>query len=64
MMSFLTPGQATRQKRNAAIRNEYARLIAREGQSKTEVVKFLMKKYNIFAMSTIYGIIKEGGDEA
>lgn len=61
-MRILTPGQDFRLKRNEAIRNEYARLIAREGQSRTEVVKFLMKKYKILSMSTIYTIIREGGE--
>ena len=61
-MNILTPGQAYRQKRNDAIRTEYARLVSRESQSRTEVVKFLMKKYKILSMSTIYAIIKEGGE--
>lgn len=62
--NFLTPGQAQRQKRNDAIRKEYAELTANDGQSRTEVAKFLMKKHGIFSMSTIYAILKGGGEES
>lgn len=58
-VNVLTPGQLKREKRNAAIRCEYETLISREGQSRTEVIRFLMKKYDIFSMSTIYGILKK-----
>lgn len=56
-----TPRKATalqeeRAARDLAIYNEYNALIAIEGQSKTEVNKFLMEKYRLYSNGTLYAI--------
>lgn len=53
-----TMGQERREKRDIAIYTEYNSLVAVKGQSKTEVNKYLMKKYDIESEGTIYVIRK------
>ena len=53
-----TMGQERREKRDIAIYTEYNSLVAVKGQSKTEVNKYLMKKYGIESEGTIYVIRK------
>lgn len=50
--------QDERAARDLAIYNEYQTLAAIEGQSKTEINKFLMKKYNLHSNGTLYAIRK------
>lgn len=50
--------QRKREARNLAIYNEYNELISREGQSKTVVNEYLMKKYGISSIGTLYVIRK------
>ena len=51
--------QAERATRDLAIYNEYNALAAVEGQSKTQITKYLMEKYNIHSSGTIYAIRKK-----
>lgn len=51
---FKTECQAEREKRDLAIYNEYQELVSVEGQSRTLVVEYLMKKYNIHSAGTVY----------
>lgn len=53
--------QRKREARNLAIYNEYNELISREGQSKTVVNEYLMKKYGISSIGTLYVIRKTVG---
>lgn len=53
-----TPCQDERETRDLAIYREYNELMKIDGQSKTAVKDFLMKKYGIHSQSTIYVIIK------
>ena len=55
---FKTPCQVLREKRDEAIFYEYENLMAVPAQSRTEVVSFLMKKYNLHSHATIYVIRK------
>lgn len=48
--------QREREKRDFAIFSDYEKMMAAEGQSATEVCKFLMNKYRIHSASTIYTI--------
>lgn len=50
--------QERREKRDLAIYTEYNSLVAVKGQSRTEVNKYLMKKYGIESEGTIYVIRK------
>ena len=56
-----TPTQERREKRNQGMCNEYTALMQVEGQSKTQVIKHLMDKYQVASTSTVYSILKEGG---
>lgn len=61
--AILLPKKATdlqeeRMARDIAICREYDKLTARPGQSRTEVIKYLMAKYNIHSTGTIYAIRK------
>jgi hypothetical protein len=58
---FKTPTKERRERRNLALCTEYSALVGVEGQSKTQVVSFLMSKFGIGSQSTIYAILKEGG---
>lgn len=57
-MLFKTDCKAKREARDLAIYNEYNELISIEGQSKTRVTEYLMKKYDIHSSGTIY-VIRE-----
>ena len=50
--------QDERAVRDLAIYNEYNALAAVKGQSKTQITKYLMEKYNIHSDGTIYTIRK------
>lgn len=50
--------QEEREARDLAVFKEYSSLISVEGQSKTEVNKYLMQKYNIHSTGTLYVILK------
>lgn len=54
-----TKAQEQRDKRNLAIYNDWKKLIAVKGQSRTAVASFLMDKYNIGTLSTIYVITRK-----
>lgn len=58
VISKMTDCQLARQERDLAIYNEYNELISIEGQSKTRVTEYLMKKYDIHSSGTIY-VIRE-----
>jgi hypothetical protein len=58
-MTLQTPFQIERQKKRNEIYAKYCELAANPDNSRSEIIKYLMKKYNIGAASTIYGIIKE-----
>lgn len=51
---FKTECQEEREKRDLAIFNEYNALMQAQGQSKTLVTAYLMKKYNVHSAGTIY----------
>lgn len=53
---FKTPCQEQREERDLAIFNEWNQLTAVEGQSKTPVIEYLMKKYGVHSAGTIYVI--------
>lgn len=50
--------QDRRAARDLAIFNEYNALAAVEGQSKTQINKYLMEKYDINSTGTLYAIRK------
>lgn len=54
---FKTPYQEEREARDLAIYKEYNALMSANGQSKTIVVKHLMRKHNIHSSGTIYNIL-------
>lgn len=54
---FKPGGQRWREKRDLAIYKKYTELLSVKGQSKTEVNKYLMKKYGIHSPGTIYVIL-------
>ena len=58
LLKKTTDLQAERAARDLAIFNEYNALVAVEGQSRTEVNKYLMRKYNLHSTGTFYAIIK------
>lgn len=58
LLKKTTDLQAERAARDLAIFNEYNALVAVEGQSRTEVNKYLMRKYNLHSTGTVYAIIK------
>lgn len=49
--------QKERTARDRAIYKEYNDLVSIDGQSRTEVIKYLMQKHNIRSTGTIYVII-------
>lgn len=53
---FKTDCQLEREKRDRAIFDEYNELTSVQGQSKTRVNDYLMKKYGIHSVGTIYQI--------
>lgn len=50
-------GRQKREARDLALYTDYQKLMSVEGQSKTEVNKLLMEKYDIDSQGTIYTII-------
>ena len=58
-MTLETRFQQERRKKRNEIYAEYRKLAANPGNSRSAIIQFLMRKYNIGAASTIYGIIKE-----
>lgn len=58
LLKKTTDLQAERASRDLAIFNEYNALVAVEGQSRTEVNKYLMRKYDLHSTGTVYTIIK------
>lgn len=57
-----TQCQEDRDARDLSIFNEYNELISVEGQSKSRVVEYLMKKHNIHSPGTIYVIRQRVAD--
>lgn len=57
-MIFRTPCQQEREARDMEIYTEYKKLMGVEGQSKTSVKDYLMKKYGIHSQGTIYVILR------
>jgi len=57
--TLMTPLQRERAKRRNDVYIEYCTLAANPENSRTEIIKHLMKKFNIAAPSTVYAIIKE-----
>lgn len=53
---FKTECRKEREKRDFAIYNEFKELTSVKGQSKVLVTKYLMKKYGVHSISTIYVI--------
>lgn len=53
---FKTEFAEAREARDLAIYNDWCAMTAVEGQSKTRVTEYLMKKYGIHSQGTIYGI--------
>lgn len=49
--------QEEREARDLAVFKEYNDLVSIEGQSRTEVNKYLMQKYNIRSTGTLYVIL-------
>lgn len=50
--------QKEREQRDFALYSDYEKMMSVEGQSSTEVAKYLMKKYSIHSLGTIYVIRK------
>lgn len=53
---FKAKGKRWRDKRDLALYNDYIELASADGQSKTGVNDYLMKKYGIHSQGTIYAI--------
>jgi|GEM_PF-474906 len=58
MKIFKPDGKKWREKRDLALYREYTELTSVEGQGKTGVNNYLMRKYGIHSPSTIYVIIR------
>jgi len=63
MMTLQTQFQKERQKKRDEVYAEYCQLVANPDNSRSAIIQHLMKKYNIGAASTVYGIIKEKEDK-
>lgn len=50
--------QEEREARDIAVFKEYNNLVSVDGQSRTEVNRYLMQKYNIHSAGTLYVILK------
>lgn len=59
MVSYETPYEKERREREHKLYNEYVTLTADEGNSKTMVMKSLIKKYGYHSTSTGYRIINK-----
>lgn len=55
---FRTPLKEKRLKRDLAVYSDYLDLMSVPEQSATEVCRYLMQKYEINSVSTIYVIVK------
>lgn len=53
-----TPFQEQRAARDLAVYREFKSLVSVEGQSRTEVVRYLMNKHDIHSTATLYEILK------
>ena len=58
-MTLRTQFQKDRQKKRDEVYAEYCKLVANPDNSRSAIIQHLMRKYNIGAASTVYGIIKE-----
>jgi len=58
-MTLQTQFQIERQKKRNRIYAKYCELAANPANSRSAIIQYLMKEFNIGAASTIYGIIKE-----
>ena len=63
MVTLQTQFQKERQKKRDEVYAEYCKLVANPDNSRSAIIQHLMKKYNIGAASTVYGIIKEKEDK-
>lgn len=59
MASYKTPYEKERRERELKLYNDYVTLTADEGNSKTMVMKSLIKKYGYHSISTGYRIINK-----
>jgi len=59
MVTLQTQFQKERQKKRDEVYAEYCKLVANPDNSRSAIIQHLMRKYNIGAASTVYGIIKE-----
>jgi hypothetical protein len=59
IMTLRTQFQKERQKKREEVYAEYRKLLANPDNMPSAIIQHLMRKYNIGAASTIYGIIKE-----
>lgn len=59
MASYKTPYEKERRERELKLYNEYVALTTDEGNSKTMVMKSLIKKYGYHSISTGYRIINK-----
>lgn len=55
---FTTQLQEQRKKRDLALWTEYNEIMRQPNQSKTEVCRYLMHKYNLNTLSSVYQIRK------
>lgn len=60
-LNKLTPYQKMKMERNRKICEEYVRLTANPEQSKMEVNHYLIKKYGLVSVGSIYKILQKGG---
>lgn len=58
MLKKTTDLQDARAARDLAIFNEYNELASVKGQSKTQINKYLMEKYDLHSTGTVYAIRK------
>lgn len=58
MLKKTTDLQEARAARDLAIFNEYNELASVKGQSKTQINKYLMEKYDLHSTGTVYAIRK------
>ena len=57
-MLLKTEAAKTREKRDLALYTDWVNLLSVEGQSKTEVIKYLMNKYGVHSPMTVRVIVK------
>ena len=54
---LVTPGRARMIKRDATVYDEYIHLTEDPDVSKVKAIEYLMRKYKIYSISTVYAII-------